>query len=1325
MTEYDINDPSDVAMMVARFEGITAAEWQEYSDLVWNEAYLGSNARFDRDLVKSMKFAGGRARKLSAKQLKLGLNLVDRLDAMVERVERTEALEGAATGTLFEQPAQHVTFRVAWHDNKWNGHVCKDPAGNIHCSGYNSLLSDRLRRNKQEHMAEELANAGKPVTDGYLPPCFWSLNLFGDGAMKARHINPAMPELEAIEEELPARSMYSWPFAVSFTRTQAEQATSGAYPQNLESVRIPLYRARIHDGESVAFYYAKFSNPLTEDEQQYLVVGCGLVTGHGEPKHYEPMSAIEERRKQPKYRNFPSMNWALRYTFGDADLNVRMPYHEYLDHVSQPGVDEAVKQERLERIKVAITEPELEHCFKYVSRTIGNDEAIYILSKMRQRLQQCRNDGIVPPADMQKRLEAVEQLLWTCWKKRGHFPGLAALSRAIKNVQEPVFPLDNLVRDVQRDEPDPAAAIIALINDPGSNADYAQYAPLLRDVLDRAEQSHGLSKEDMLRLSMLDLEPQQFSRILEGKLHCNNGWGAGPLGVKRSHDLADIVRNPYLLFEDYQVPDDSMDDISGEEIDSAIDLFKIDIAYFPDLQAGVERIALQEGMRFDDERRLRAVVIRHLRTLENTGDCFCNAEELEEAVKGYPLYYGAEGSYTLPHGFFDRLPDHHVIHFEEDGTKLKVVKANDTHYFYLCEVHEAELEVADTLSRLMNAEPNPEGFDKINEHLERSARILRTSLGPSFDEGLFRSEREHAFEGLYHNRLTVLTGGAGSGKSYELLTAISDLERRQQTYLLLAPTGKAALRLKADQEHPGIHASTIDKFLADYQRRGQMHEFAQRVNNVIIDELSMVDLLKLNKLLKCFSVDRPSFKRLILVGDPNQLPAIGYGKVLRDIVEYLKREPGRQKHFVELQTNCRNELVASEVPALSEAFVHQGELSNAWVDRLNTGEDHESTGLRIFYWKDKAELFAKVQGAFDSLTDREGITGNSGERLEQLLGLMERTPTPDKLDTFQVLSPYRSDYYGTSRVNKLFQDQFRTVVDSELMDGWFKNGDKVIRTKNYYDKRKLLLSNGSIGTIRKGRPDKLHFPELNEAMPLRGEGSLRKGEKEFFDLAYAITVHKAQGSGFDHVFAVIPKKPGLLSRELVYTAITRCKRSLTLFLQRAPDEAEGKNVLLRAAQRSHSESRRTTLFMDRPYRTYRLEADGYFFQSRVEMIIYETVKEVLGRLAPNASFVYEVRPDVGNGPLPMKTDFTITHGKMIWYWEHLGRLGIKRYERQWAELKRSSYRSAGVEPQLVTTHELMGIAPDKIRTLVEQMLNGELGTEDQHNRYSLHHFSLR
>jgi len=1324
---YDINDPFALAEMNSRFEGISEREWTEFKEWIWSELHRASFHPRDRDLIAKALYAHGRASKLSPKQVAAALGVVDRIEEMKERLARNEVLDTATAGDLFVQPVHHVTFRVAWHDNKWNGHVCKDPEGNIHCSGYNSLLSDRLRRNKNEHIAEEIANKGQRVTDGYLPPCFWSLNLFGDQPMTARHINPALPNLEPIVEALPAHSMYSWPFAVSFTRTQAEVATSGAYPQNLENVRIPLYRARIHDNESVAFFYAKFSNPLTEDDQQYLVVGCGVVTGHGDPKHFGPPEVIEARRQQHKYRNFPSMNWALRYTFDDPNQMVRMPYHEYLEHVEQPGVDEAVKQERLERIKVAITEPELEHCFKYVSRTVGNDEAIYILSKMRQRLKQCRNDGIVPVAEMQQRIDAVEQMLWSCWRKRGHFPGLGALCRAIKNTQEPVFALDNLVQDIQRDEEDPSAMIIALVKDPGSHPEHARHAPLIKEIVERAEQSHGLSTDDLLRLSLLDLDPQQFRRILEGKLHCNNGWGSGPLGLQRSHELSDVVKNPYLLFEDYQVPDDSMDDISGEEIDAPIDLFKIDIAYFPDLEAGAERIALQEDMRFDDARRLRAVVIRHLRDLENTGHCFSDADELEQAVKEYPLYYASEGDYALPHGFFERLPDKHIVHFEEDGTKLKVVKANDTHYFYLNEVHEAELEIADTLTRLMNAERNAEAMQGLAVHLDRSSSTLSDLLGTTFDEGLFRSERERAFDGLYHNRLTVLTGGAGSGKSFELLTTIKDLERQGQKYLLLAPTGKAALRLKTDREHPDIQAYTIDKFLADFLRRGPLHEIAQRVNNVIIDELSMVDLLKLKKLLKCFSVDRPSFKRLILVGDPNQLPAIGYGKVLRDIVEHLKSDPVRQKHYVELQTNCRNELATSAVPTLSESFVHQGELTDEWLARLNAGEDHEGAGLRILYWSTKDELFEKIRSSFTSLTNGLGITGNDGERLEHLLGLMEKPPTSERLDTFQVLSPYRSDYYGTTRVNKLFQDQYRTVAKAELMDGWFKNGDKVIRTKNYYAKRKLHLSNGSIGTIREARPDKLYFPELSEPMKIRGgePEDLRKGEREFFDLAYATTVHKAQGSGFDHVFAVIPKKPGLLSRELVYTAITRCKKSLTLFLQQEPGEVEGCNVLIRAARRSHSESRRTSLFMETPYRTYKLEADGYFFQSRVEMIIYETAKEVIGRLAPNASFVYEVRPEVDDTQLPMKTDFTITNGATVWYWEHLGRLGIKRYEREWAEVKRPSYRRAGVEERLVTTHEQTGIAPDKIRALVEQMLSGELGTEDAHERYSLHHFGLR
>ena len=102
---------------------------------------------------------------------------------------------------------------------------------------------------------------------------------------------------------------------------------------------------------------------------------------------------------------------------------VRMPYHEYLEYASQPGIDEETRQTYLDKIKVAITEPELEHCFKYVAMDIDDDEAIYILSKMRQRLLDCLNDSIVSVAEMQQKIKAVDEMLEHCWQQRSYFPG--------------------------------------------------------------------------------------------------------------------------------------------------------------------------------------------------------------------------------------------------------------------------------------------------------------------------------------------------------------------------------------------------------------------------------------------------------------------------------------------------------------------------------------------------------------------------------------------------------------------------------------------------------------------------------------------------------------------------------------------------------------------------------------------------------------------------------------------------------------------------------------------------------------------------------------
>jgi hypothetical protein len=318
--------------------------------------------------------------------------------------------------------------------------------------------------------------------------------------------------------------------------------------------------------------YTKFSNPLTEEEQQYLVVGCGLVTEKGDYTFFGPKEVIDEKRKsKAKFRNFPSMNWALRYSFQEPDLLVRMPYHEYIDYVNQLGFDEEAKQTFLDKVKVAITEPELNHCFKYVAMDVDDDEAIFILSKMRKQLINCKDDGIVPPKEMQEKIDTIEELLMVCWKKRSYFPGFASISRSMLNWDKPEFLLDELLEELQQAEQDEYyEKFVALIDNPDSDKTYRKFASLLKDVKEKVEDSYGLTQEHFMQLCMLNLKPFQFRRILSGKLKLSGDWKKTIDDEKANHSLASLCSNPYLLYEDYQSYDALLDPITGEEIDGPI-----------------------------------------------------------------------------------------------------------------------------------------------------------------------------------------------------------------------------------------------------------------------------------------------------------------------------------------------------------------------------------------------------------------------------------------------------------------------------------------------------------------------------------------------------------------------------------------------------------------------------------------------------------------------------------------------------------------------------------------------------------------------------------
>ena len=1328
MSNYDINNPSDIGIMEHDFSCIKAEEWEAFIEFAQLPEHKHTFSFKNIGMLRTALKKVGMAKFLSPKQLKIILSIVEKIEELKADDDRSDETAELYDLPDYHSPASNVTLRVAWHDNKWNGAICNDPDNNIYCSGLNSLLSERIRRRKDENIENERAHCGKSLNDiQYVPPCFWSINLFSEHSIDVTHDNPAAPKLDHINQMIPPRSLVTWPFAVSFCRTSNEAQENGAYPKNLASVRIPRFNGKLKVDQSIGFMYAKFSNPITEEDQQYLVVGAGILGDKesvSDIQHFGPQSEIDKIRKTPKYQNFPTINWAMRLTF-EEHSTIRMPYHEYLEEANK--LDDDQKDRFLEKIKVAITEPELDWCFKYVAMDIGDDETIYILSKMRKSLLLCRDDGVVDPQIMREKIDTVEGLLKFAWESRSYFPGFVSLSRIVlSKSDEPEFILEKFYEDFKDEGKDQDKLLSNILRSPLDYDVSRRYASHIRELSDKLSM-WGLSHEQFLYLSMLSLTSFQFERVLDGKLKLPGFWFRDfDDDVERSHITADIIKNPYLLYEDYEFWEDSHDNVYGEELDAPIDLFKIDIAYFPDTRY-LPRIELQREMDFVDRRRIRALLLRHLNTLENTGDCFTSAEALQKELSGYPLFYEVGESYRIPESLFYPLDKEYANHFQEEPKKLVFVDANDTMYYYLAHVYNAEKDIEGKISELLRAQENSDEYSMLRAYLDDSVRKLKAIIGEDFDTQGFLEERNLLYKNIYASRLFVLAGSAGSGKSYEILNIIKQFEEQGQTYLLLAPTGKAALRLKSDPDFQGIASSTIDKFIADVNRSKVTLADLNGINNLIVDEMSMVDLLKFKQLISFFNFKVPGFKRLILVGDPNQLPAIGYGRVLSDIIGFLSTEKKYHSNSIQLETNCRSELTENKVLNLANAYRLSGEIDISLRDKFRNKEHVISKGFHACYWTNMDELYTQIKSEFVKLAVSRGFEGSLTEQLNQMNGLSKDGKILDgssQLSNFQILTPYHAQYSGAVKINHFIQTEFKNDLPYSLRKNLYKNSDKIIRTKNYYDSDRLLLSNGTIGLIVDDRSEKFYY-ESASGLESTKFNDIRKAEQEFFELAYAITIHKSQGSGFKHLFLVLPARYGLLSKELIYTALTRTQSSITLFIQNV--EGARQNVLEIALERSFSGARRTSLMLDKPYRYYDLEPEpGVFVESRIELIIYHmlmTKRDELGKELFN--FGYEEKPVVGGKTVEIKTDFTVYCNNKIWYWEHLGLLSQRKYNWTWKNVKTKTYKAAGIWDGIITTEESNGIIPSKIESIIDLIYNDEVDTEDKYTQYSNHHYYLR
>ena len=519
-----------------------------------------------------------------------------------------------------------------------------------------------------------------------------------------------------------------------------------------------------------------------------------------------------------------------------------------------------------------------------------------------------------------------------------------------------------------------------------------------------------------------------------------------------------------------------------------------------------DRIAMAMGMEHDCEARLRAGIAYALTQAAGVGHT-CVPEELLVRETARALAVDS----AMVQDVFSSLLEQDLLRTEEMGG----IRLIYPEYLYT-----AEVQTARRLLKLRNqAKPVTRvNADEVIAKWERDAGIT-----------LAEAQRQAIYASLEHG-VFVLTGGPGTGKTTVVKGILNVLEQAGCRILLAAPTGRAARRLADSAGHP---AATVHRLL-EYQPTGDGLCFGKDDSDpldaeaIIIDEASMLDISLTYHLLKAI----PGGCRLIFVGDVDQLPSVGAGSVLKDMIR-----SGRMP-VVRLENVFRQAEVS---PIVRNAH----KINRGQMPEFLAGADSEFALEEFANEQDAAEFVAR--------TYAELTSGGDWRRV-------------------QVLTPMHKNPCGVQNLNKLLQKYLNppsaNKSEVNIPGNVLRVGDKVMQIRNNYEKD---VFNGDIGRVIK-----IDGKNVTVAFPERPEGdyvTYAQGEVEELQLAYAMSVHKSQGSEYPYVILLMVQSHYImLQRNLLYTAVTRAKEKVLIV---------GSKNAVRTAVENDKTKRRYSLLAER------------------------------------------------------------------------------------------------------------------------------------------------
>jgi exodeoxyribonuclease V alpha subunit len=1223
----------------------------------------------------------------------------------------------------------HFSARVTWHLDGWNGNICNEPLKNTYCIGQYSYPGG-MSEERDKLVVEDQSYAGcicRAIKENYIPPCCFSINAFGKESIDAYTTSPEWyKNFEIKKWTMPPSTISVWPYEEMYYEEDKNDDGTFNYETRIQNVR--GFLNELKKDESLIFYYSNYSNPFSEDEnKRYVIVGISRL------KYFPPeFMTYDKATAAEKEKNAGAFVWQVPVTSHYPEQGFRIPYHLYKD-----------KPEVLEKIALF---PDNERCFKYAMRQMTDDDALEIIERALEVVNVLQHEIGDTSEDWDIRRKWLEALIGELWKNRGRYPGLPKVLNYLK-----VPALNKWFKnEVKKDKEEEAYQTIktALLNN----------VPIIGVEIKKQEWEElqdwmaGCEQDDLTLLidvlPRFDIQEEQIEKILDVDRAKNSLY----------NPIKEIIANPYILCESY----------IGNTPDDKITFSKIDHGTIPSPELGLEPLTTAgSAIRF------RALCVNELKKVPT--HTFTAAEIILNNVNRYLSFMNEWREYEFKKRNFDS--------YEVELIKVIVKRkdADDNLHLYLKGIYDderyIETKIREMSKRKITQFKSPVTEKNWQDFLYDSSSKLAELDPKKYDEAV--QGQIIVCQKIFTQGLSVIGGGAGTGKTTIVRSIIDAIEKAHgagTSFLLLAPTGKAADRLR---ERTKKQAQTIHSFLATrgwlndnftFKREGGKQE--EDVKIFIIDECSMLDQSLVAALFK--AINWNTVQRIILVGDPNQLPAIGLGKVFADIINWLDED-----HKGTLKVNLRqmeNRLTAkgTGILDLAKLYIHAreeektieelAEEKSETIDLLKQIQELDFSGdlkdLNVVFWDDDLQLKDLMFQTLTSDLEKEHGTKYEEAKYYELLNKVfedKENKNKKRADHFQVISPYRGEQFGTDNLNTFLQSKF-----NKQRAGWkqFIDGislfDKVIQIRNrtksdpifgYADgeNKRIQIFNGELGFTRphpfdnkkfkdeetgrwynymwmapqfrpikftvdfEGRKEAVSFgKKLGQYQHKNGRKYNMPEEKPLgnLELAYAISVHKSQGSEFTYVYLILPKnKKTILSKELIYTAITRAKTKLTIFAEKDISAF----LQLTRPEASSLSKINSSLFVFKPLPKEWLVMNEWYQEGKIhETLSSHMVRSKSEVIIANMLFERKV-PFKYEFPLFAEADgsfylpdFTITVNGEDYYLEHLGRLDDNKYKAHWE--KKEKWYNKHFPGRLLTTIENGRLSKD-IDVIIDQLLS--------------------